>query len=285
MAIIKIILKLFLILFIIINIISCTSKSYKKKLRRVNSIQNTISKNKVNQTTNSNNLRENSLIFFNTSTTNQIINHTYYTVSYSEKDEQPEWVAYKITSENFNDHIERTNDYREDPLVKTKSATLNDYQGNGYDIGHMAPAHAMAHNQIAMSESFYMSNICPQKASFNRGIWKSLEGKVSYWSTFNDSIYVVTGPILDNPIESIGKNIVTVPRAFYKTLLAFKNGKMKAIAFIMPNEKSDKSIYSFAVPIDKVEEVTGIDFYYNLDKKIQDSLEDKINLKTWISIK
>lgn len=219
------------------------------------------------------------------SNSNQIINHRYFTASYSEKDEQPEWVAYKITSNNYNKTIERTNDYREDPFVSTQSSSPNDYHGNGYDMGHLAPAHDMSHNLIAMSESFYMSNISPQKASFNRGIWKSLEGKISYWSSFNDSLYVVTGPILDHPIGTIGENKVTVPRAFYKTLLAFKNGEMKAIAFIMPNDKSDKSIYSYAVSIDKVEEVTGIDFYYNLDKSIQDSLEADVNLKTWISIK
>ena len=158
------------------------------------------------------------------------------------------------------------------------------FYGSGYDMGHLAPAHDMSHNITSMSESFYLSNISPQKASFNRGIWKALEGKISYWSSFNDSIYVVTGPILDNPIETIGENKVSVPRAFYKTLLAFKNGKIKAIGFIMPNEKSVKSIYSFAVSIDKVEDVTGIDFYYNLDKRIQDSLEANADLKTWISI-
>ncbi|RXP60886.1 DNA/RNA non-specific endonuclease [Lutibacter sp. HS1-25] len=270
-------------LFFIFLFVSCTSKSKQAKLR----IDNSLSITKVRGAQNiiEASLKLNEFFFYPTSTTNQIIKHPYFTVSYSEKNEQAEWVAYKITSNNYNKSIERTNDYREDPYVKTQSASPKDYSGSGYDMGHLAPAHDMGHNITAMSESFYLSNISPQKASFNRGIWKSLEGKISYWSSFNDSIYVVTGPILDNPIEHIGENKVTVPRAFYKTLLAFKNGKIKAVAFIMPNEKSDKSIYTYAVPIDKVEEVTGIDFYYNLDKIIQDSLEANINLKTWISIR
>lgn len=270
---------LFFYLWVSIIFYACQSQS--EKYRNANN-----AKNVINENLNKNIPIENLILsYYPTSTTNQIINHTYFTASYSEKDEQPEWVAYKITSENFNDNIDRTNDYREDPFVKTKSATPNDYQGSGYDMGHMAPAHAMAHNNMAMSESFYLSNISPQKASFNRGIWRTLEGKVSYWSSFNDSIYVVTGPILDNPIEKIGENKVSVPRAFYKTLLAFNKGKIKAIAFILPNEKSDKSIYSYAVSIDEVEALTGINFYQNLNIKIQDSLEAKKDLKSWISIK
>lgn len=220
--------------------------------------------------------------FLPTTTTKQIINHTYYTASYSEKDEQSEWVAYKVTNSSFNDHVSRTNDFREDPFVKTGSAAPDDYYRSGYDRGHFAPAKTMSRNLTSMSESFYLTNISPQNPSFNRGIWKRLESKVRYWSAMNDSIYVVTGPILDHPIGQIGKNKVTVPRAFYKTLLGFKNGKVKGIGFIMPNEKSDKSIYSYAVSIDEIEKITGINFYYQLDKSIQDNIEANKELKIWL---
>lgn len=225
---------------------------------------------------------EDNILFHPTSTTGQIIKHTYYIVSYSEKDEQPEWVAYKIANTNFNNHIARTNDYREDPYIKSGSATPNDYSDSGYDMGHLAPAKTMSKNLTSMSESFYLTNICPQTPSFNRGIWKRLEEKVRYWAAINDSIYEVTGPILDHPIGHIGENNVTVPRAFYKALLRFKNGKVKGIGFIMPNEKSDKSIYSYAVAIDEIEEMTGIDFYYKLDKPIQNSVEVNNDLKIWL---
>lgn len=217
-----------------------------------------------------------------TSTTGQIIKHTYYTVSYSEKDEQPEWVAYKITNTNINNHIARTNDYREDPFVKTGSANPEDYSHSGYDMGHLAPAKTMSKNLTSMSESFYLSNICPQTPAFNRGIWKRLEEKVRYWSAMNDYIYEVTGPILDHPIGHIGENNVTVPRAFYKALLRFKNGKVKGIGFIMPNEKSDKQMYSYAVSIDEIEKITGINFYSQLEQSIQDNVEANKLLKLWL---
>ena len=119
----------------------------------------------------------------------------------------------------------------------------------------------------------------PKIPGFNRGIWKTLEEKVRYWAETNDSLYVVSGPILSRPIDMIGDNDVTVPRAFYKTIIGFKDKKTKGIAFIIPNQKSTKSIYSFAVSIDEVEVITGINFYYNLDSQIQNEVEANNGLK------
>ena len=217
-----------------------------------------------------------------TSTTGQLVHHSYYTVSYHEEHEQPEWVAYKITPDNINRNVPRTDDYRHDPNVRTESAHPDDYKYSGYDMGHLAPARTMSHNETAMSESFYLCNICPQVKEFNRGIWKRLEGKVRYWSASHDSIYVVTGPVLDNPIDRIGSNNVSVPSAFYKVLIGFKDEKIKGIAFIMPNEKSDRSIYSFATSIDHVEEITGIDFHCNMEQDIQNKIEANKDLKIWV---
>lgn len=223
--------------------------------------------------------------FYPTSTTNQIINHKYYTLSYSEKDEQAEWVAYKLTSKSFNKHISRTNNFKADKRVTTGSASLNDYKHSGYDRGHLAPAGSMKINKTSMKESFYMSNMSPQKPSFNRGIWKRLEEKVRYWSELNDSVFVVTGPILDNSLGTIGENKVTIPSAYYKTILGYKNGKTKGLAFIMPNKKSDQSIYKYVVSINDVEAKTGIDFYHKIDNKVQVEFKKNKDIKAWFASK
>jgi len=217
------------------------------------------------------------------SNTNQIVNHHNYSLSYNETAEQAEWVFYKLTNSiSSSNEINRTNDFREDPFIKTGSSSTEDYSHSGYDRGHLAPAGSMKTNLESMSESFYMSNISPQTPGFNRGIWKRLEGKVRYWAKDNDSILVVTGPILDSPIDTIGANQVFVPRAFYKTLLAFKDGKAKGIAFVLPHEKSDKSLYSFATSIDSIEALTGIDFYCNLEIENYQKIESNMSIKDFI---
>jgi len=102
------------------------------------------------------------LDYIPTSTYGQIIKHKYYTLSYSEKDEQAEWVAYKLTP-SFLGKIKRKNNFRIDPLVSTGLADLKDYKISGYDRGHLVPAKSMSLNKTSMSESFFMSNMSPQK--------------------------------------------------------------------------------------------------------------------------
>ena len=91
--------------------------------------------------------------------TNQVVNHTYFTLSYSEACEQAEWVAYELKKERLNGQVKRSNKFKIDLSVTTGSAELSDYKHSGYDKGHLVPAADMAFNQLAMNESFYISNI------------------------------------------------------------------------------------------------------------------------------
>lgn len=95
----------------------------------------------------------------------EIVNHTFYSLSYVEEYEQPEWVAYVFNSQNEIKRTSRKDNFREDPLVNTGSATLSDYKGSGYDRGHLVPAGSIAFDELAMSESFFMSNMSPQNPS------------------------------------------------------------------------------------------------------------------------
>jgi endonuclease G, mitochondrial len=215
-------------------------------------------------------------------TENQIVYHKIYTLSYSEKDEQAAWVAYKLDKNSINDSIKRKDNFREDPSISTGSATLNDYLNSGYDRGHLAPAKAMSFNKVTMSESFFMSNMSPQVPSFNRGIWKKLEEEVRGWIGISDSLYVVTGPVLDNPKGTIGYQNVTVPRAYYKTMLRFNNNTITAIGFLLNNEKSDKTISAFVTSIDSIEKITQLDFFQQLPDSIETVLENNTNLKIFL---
>ena len=68
-----------------------------------------------------------------------IVCHTGYCLLYNEKYELAEWVAYQLTKEETNKVVDRKDRFHEDPAIKTGSATLKDYEGSGYDRGHLAP--------------------------------------------------------------------------------------------------------------------------------------------------
>ncbi len=211
----------------------------------------------------------------------KIIFHTAYTLNYSEQHEQASWVAYKLKSSHTSGNVGRTDDFREDYKVKTGSASLSDYKGSGYDRGHLAPAADFKWSSTAMSESFYMSNMSPQQPSFNRGIWKKLEGSVRNWANDNGEIHVVTGPILKGSFSSIGSNHVSIPNYYYKVILDYQEPEIKGIGFILPNQKSNSSLQSFAVTIDEVESRTGIDFFYSLPDEIENQIESNYDVSKW----
>lgn len=222
-----------------------------------------------------------SFYFLPTSTTNQIIQHDYYTLSYSEKHEQAEWVAYELKKSYV-----RSNDFKrpyfiEDPKVKTGSADWRNYKKSGFDKGHLCPAGDMEFAVKAYNDTFFTSNISPQLHDFNAGVWNRLEQKVRYWATKYDGIYVVTGGVLQASLKTIGKEKVSVPNYFYKILLENSNGKYRMIAFLVPSKKSDKPLYDFVVSVDSLEKLTGIDFFPKLDDKVENSLEKNTDYKTW----
>lgn len=209
----------------------------------------------------------------------EIIRHTYYTLSYNEIHEQANWVHYKLNPSFLSGNTLRKDSFKADPLVSTISAQLSDYKGSGYDRGHLAPAGDMKYNSLAMMESFYMSNMSPQNPSFNRGIWRRLESLVRGWGK-KFEIYISTAGILDsNYLGAIGKNRVTIPSKYYKVIYAPKKNIM--IGFLLANGKQSGTLSSYAVTVDKIELLTGIDFFSDIPDDIEDELESKVVLKNW----
>lgn len=204
----------------------------------------------------------------------EVINHKHYSLVYSEEDEQARWVAYELTAEEASGGLERSGNFKVDPLIATGSAKPSDYTGSGYDRGHLAPAADMSFSETALKESFYMSNVSPQAPSFNRGKWKELEGEVRAAAIEWGAAYIVTGPVLDGQkLGIIGASEVTVPKRFYKIVFDFKEPGIKMLAFVMPNEKCDKAIEEYMVSVDEVESITGIDFFPGLPDELEARLE------------
>lgn len=207
----------------------------------------------------------------------QVYNHTYYSIDYNEEHEQPNWVYYLLTKASIKGSAKRKDDFRTDPDITTKSATLSDYKKSGYDRGHLCPAADMKLNKEAMSETFYLSNMSPQLPGFNRGEWKRLEAQVREWAVEEDSLLVVTGPIFKDNIEQIGKEEVTVPGYYYKVIYDI-TPPQKMTAFIMPHIKKPAKYFSYQTSVDEVEKMTGIDFF----SVLKDIKEEKLErLRNW----
>ncbi len=216
-----------------------------------------------------------------------IITHAAYTISYNAKYHEANWVAYELTKEETNNVYERAKKFVADPYVTSVSASDQDYKNSHFDKGHLAPAADMGWSALSMKESFYYSNVSPQRPEFNRGIWKKLEELVRTWAYDYKAIYVVTGPVLSGNLPTIGTHQIAIPNYFFKVILDYTEPGINGIGFILPNQASSNSLSNFAVTIDSVEKLTGLDFFPALPDAQEKTIESTLckSCWTWTSTK
>tara|TARA_R110000868_G_scaffold111573_1_gene301177 strand:+ start:220 stop:1032 length:813 start_codon:yes stop_codon:yes gene_type:complete len=215
------------------------------------------------------------------STTGEIIDHLYFSLSYNEPFEQAEWVAYVLDKKHLTYDDRKRPYFIEDPFVKSKSADYINYKGSGYDRGHLVPAGDRRFSLQAYNETFYTSNISPQDREFNAGIWNDLEQQARRWAKKYSPLYVITGGVLEEGLEEIGQEDVDVPDAFYKIIARKKGNQIITISFLIPNKPQFSPLRNFIVSIDDIEKETGIDFFAELPENQQGTFEDSNNTTGW----
>lgn len=184
-----------------------------------------------------------------------------FAVMYSGLTKTPIFVAERLNKSQLHaaQNETRTNQfYADSRLPMTERAELEDYEGIGYDRGHMAPAGDMP-TFSAMNQSFALSNVIPQAPQTNRGVWaKSVEAAVrKYVLRADGDVYVITGAAF-----STGKTAdptvsrVWVPDFIYK--LVYEPKTNKAWAYWLPNKDGVKvkGLISYQELVNR----TGIDF-------------------------
>ena len=156
----------------------------------------------------------------------------------------------------------RKDNFRPDPAVFPQcQASLADYAtvGKTHDRGHMAPAGNNTQNDQIMSESFFLSNMVPQVANNNRGIWKQLETFERQWAMApGTDFYIISGGIYDQGHPVVG-NGLGIPTRLYKIVIE-KNSR-KVEAWLMPNAPLPvQDLPKYQVPMAAIEQATGMRF-------------------------
>lgn len=207
------------------------------------------------------------------------------------------WVAYPLCKWNIGNNIKRTNTWGLDPLLpEGKQPVL--YRGfskgnNGwYARGHQIPSADRLTSYESNSMTFYGTNMTPQiQDGFNGDIWATLEGKVRSWANSSDTLYVVTGCVIDYKdgetvkyaLDNNGKK-VTVPTAYYKAVLRYMksstfgySGYSACAVWLDHKVYSSSSISSsYSMSVDDLEKKTGIDFFVNLPAVVGEEMAAKI---------
>lgn len=210
------------------------------------------------------------------------LKHGCFTIGYDLSKRHAAYVTYVITPEKLNGEAKRKNNFKPDPLLPEQfSAQDEDYYKSGFDRGHLCPAADMKESQSCMDKSFYYSNMSPQKAGFNRGIWKKLEAQVREWCLNSDSIRVFTGPIFSKSDTTLGTNKVTIPKRYYKTILRYHGSIKDMIGFVLNNESSKNDLSTFIYSVDSIENLINLDLYSSLSDEEEGDLEKSISQTAW----
>lgn len=207
------------------------------------------------------------------------------------------WVAYPLCKWNMASNVKRTNAWALDPLLpESKQPVL--YRGfskgnNGwYARGHQIPSADRLTSYESNAMTFYGTNMTPQiQEGFNGDIWATLEGMVRSWANKSDTLYVVTGCVIDYKdgetvkyaVDNYGKK-VTVPTAYYKVVLRYmKNSTVGYSGYSACAVWLDHKVYStknidskYSMSVKDLEKKVGMDFFVNLPAVVGEEMAAKI---------
>lgn len=175
-------------------------------------------------------------------------------ILWSPKDGVARAVIERMNPDTLKDPVAyRGGGFREDTVAGTPFA--EDFRASGSDRGHLA-ADANYNTYALKNNTYVLTNVTHQAASFNRGVWARLEKEIRQMAR-KDEVVVVTAPILDDwGMQSYGKGKVKVPRRFVKIVANKSTGVVTAWA--LDNEGSTKATKAFKIPLSKAQKIAGI---------------------------
>lgn len=212
----------------------------------------------------------------------RIFRNEGFMLGYSEIRRNPLWVSYRLEAQKTYKVGKRPRHFRTDQRSLAR-VNPKDYKHSGYDRGHLAPNYAIArqYGRQGQLETFLMTNITPQKRNLNQKLWQRLEEvEIDYFARWFDQIWIITGPIFDNS-PSYLESGVEIPDAFYK-IFAIPGNRPRLIAFITPQMvHGQEPLNHFLTTVDEIEQRTGLDFFHQLEDKLEQELESGIDAKGW----
>lgn len=231
-----------------------------------------------------------------------------FSIEYDTEKRHSKWVAFTFDNSSAQINWNRNNwewtswegdPFQPDPLLPSDVRIGDEeHKKDRYDRGHLCASADRLYSKDANEQTFYYSNISPQLSGFNTGIWLDLENKVQNWGSnanMRDTLYIVKGgTIRDGEFYdsrgahgTIVKDMdtmsgIVVPAHFFMALVTRKSESFYGIAFYFDHkERHTGGLSDYAITIDELEELTGIDYFCNFPDKVEEAIESKCNPALW----
>lgn len=221
-----------------------------------------------------------------------------YSLEWDKQKKSQRWSCYQLHKGYNGSYSRVVGNYPDDPDIPQADRLDKDYfYGSGFEHGHICPSADRTFAYDANMQTFYLSNMQPQYHKFNaydkdsgdRGLWLMMENKVQTMAQQlgpNDTLFVCKGGTIDNEANIIkrisGKLIV--PRYFFMAVLKKTPQGYAAFGFWGEQKNewgTNEKLADHAMSIDKLEQLTGIDFFCNLPDKEEDKVEAEYYPRYW----
>ncbi len=210
-----------------------------------------------------------------------------YALSYNNSKHIPNWSSWQL-NKSWLGTVPRANDFRSDPSLPQGwyQVKSSDYNGTGYDRGHMTPSADRTKDPATNSATFLMTNIVPQTPDNNRDVWEGLESESRRLVNLGKQLYILAGGLGEKGTISAEK--ISVPASTWKVIVVLDQPNLKAsdinpqtrvIAINVPNIQGikDKTWRDYRLSVDQLEEKTGYNFLTNVPEAVQQVIESKID--------
>ena len=214
----------------------------------------------------------------------RVIDKGEFKIGWSDTLRHPAWVAYHVVRDaKFEDNGKRPSFLVDKTIASAPKP--DHYTRTGYDRGHMAPNHAILsrYGIAEQRKTFMMSNIAPQSAALNRGVWRDLEHRIAdFWTARYGEIWVVVGSIPSGTHTTLNRIDVDIPDSFFQVIMAQEGLDIRALAVLIPQDVGWNAWGArYILTIDELEKLTGYDFNPELPGFIQDPLESDLPSRLW----
>lgn len=210
-----------------------------------------------------------------------------YSVEYDTDKKSTRWSCYQLyasnrkTGDGVTRYTSTTNQYPQDPLLDQQYRWSTDpFVRSNYDHGHLCPSADRLNTSEANYQTFFLTNMMPQNSVFNAKVWANMEKQVRNWlsATSKDTLFIVKGGTIDNAdqyttMDRTGGKLI-IPKYYFMAVLMHNSTGYKAMGFWIEHKaNSDTNLSPYVVNIDKLESLTGLDFFCNLPDDIENHVE------------
>ena len=225
-------------------------------------------------------------------------NHEHYlvqrevdVVDYSDRLGLPLWASWDLTAGDIGNATRQTK-YSTDPLLPPgfRKITDNDYDGVGainFNRGHLCPSEDRTDTDAHNDELFFLSNILPQAAVSNQGVWGTFEEYCRSQARAGYEVLILCGP------SGFGTNRlpggkVFIPAYTWKIAVLVKLGAGSAVSRItetnrvialkVPNTNDATNKWpSYVTSANEIQVDTGLTFFTALSSNIAAVLRSKVD--------